>query len=344
MSTRVMTAWQLFGHGIENLRKASIPIPQPKNGEILVKVAAVSLNYRDKLVVQGGYFPLDLQFPFIPASDMVGTVMAIGPEVTRFKEGDRVSGNFRSRWLDGKHSYTQADHGQMLGGPLPGVLAQYVVLPESASVKVPAYLSDSEASTLPIAALTPWMALVETGHLRPGQSVLVQGTGGVSLFGIQIAKMLGASVYVTSRDDDKLERAKALGATGLINSVRHPQWAAKVLELTGGNGVDHILDVIGGDALGQSVQAVADEGRITSIGFLGSGTGTFDILPLLSKRAVIQGNSVGPRQAFENMLAAFSAQELRPVIDTVYPFEDVHAALSHLDRGAFGKIVIEVGR
>jgi NADPH:quinone reductase-like Zn-dependent oxidoreductase len=344
MITTTMRAWQLSAHGLHNLKNVSLPVPRPNAGELLIEVAAASLNYRDKLVAEGGYFPIEMSFPFIPASDMVGRVVEVGAGVTRFREGDRVSGNFRTRWLDNGRAYGQAEHGQTLGGPLPGVLAQYIVLPEDVAVAVPPYLSDAEAATLPIAALTPWVALAELGHLRAGQVVLVQGTGGVSLFALQIARMLGAEVIVTSRDDGKLDRARQLGASETINTVRHPQWSEKVLRLTGGTGVQHIIDVIGGEGLRQSVDAIADEGRITSIGFLSSNIGTFDILPLLAKRALIQGNSVGSRPAFERMNKAFETRELHPVIGQLYEFDDVPAAFSHLERGAFGKIVIRLER
>ncbi|HEY4072404.1 MAG TPA: NAD(P)-dependent alcohol dehydrogenase [Herbaspirillum sp.] len=337
-----MKAWQLSAYGLNNLQLASLPIPVPGEGDVLVRVSAVSLNYRDKLAVEGGYFPDEPAFPFVPASDMAGEIVGAGAKVSRFRIGDRVSGNFRTRWIDRLAPYSLADHSLSLGGPLNGVLAEYIVLPEYAIVKAPSSLSDEEVSTLPIAALTPWYALIETGHLKAGQTVLVQGTGGVSLFGMQIAQAHGAKVIVTSRDDAKLERTKALGASGFINTRTTPAWAARALELTNGQGVDHILDVMGGDSLQQSLDAVAPEGRITCIGFLQGANVNFNVIPLLVKRAVIQGNSVAPRSAFEAMNRAFDEYGIKPVIEKVYPFSDVPSAFEHLARGAFGKVVISL--
>lgn len=337
-----MRAWQLPTFGLSNLELAERPIPSPGPGEVLVKVGAVSLNYRDKLVVEGQLLPDRPAMPFIPVSDMAGKIAAIGDGVTRFVVGDRVMGNFWTQWIDGAPPPEMRRHGQSLGGPLPGALAEYVVISEDVAVATPSSLSDEEASTLPIAALTAWFALVETGRLTAGQTVLVQGTGGVSLFGLQIAAALGARVIVTSRDAGKLERAKKLGAFDGINTSVTPAWAAEALKATEGNGVDHILEMIGGDNLHQSLEALASGGHIAQIGFLGGEDISLTAVPLMLRRAVIQGISVGHRCSFEEMNGAIERHGIKPVIDHVYPFGEAHAAFAHLDRGPFGKVVLSI--
>jgi NADPH:quinone reductase-like Zn-dependent oxidoreductase len=337
--TETMDAWQVAAPGWHNLRLVSQPVPSPGPGEILVQVGAASLNYRDKVVVDG-LLKIPLTFPFVPLSDMAGTVISVGAGVTRFQAGDRVTSHFRTRWLDAVSPHTQAEHGQTLGVPLAGMLAAYVVLPDYAAVATPPSLTDEEAATLPIAALTAWYALVDQGKLKAGQSVLVQGTGGVSLFGVQFAAMIGARAIVTSRSAGKLQRAAALGATDLIDTIETPDWATRALALTGGVGVDHILDVLGGSAFNQSLKAVAPEGRVTAIGFMDGMEARFPVIDLLIKRALVQGSSVGHRQAFEEMNRAVDRHKLKPVIDTVYPFAEAPRAFDHLDRGAFGKVVV----
>jgi NADPH:quinone reductase-like Zn-dependent oxidoreductase len=235
-----------------------------------------------------------------------------------------------------------AVYGGSLGGPLPGVLAEYILLHEAGAVAPPASLSDTEASTLAIAALTAWYAYFETGKLTPGQTVVVQGTGGVALFGMQIAQAIGARVIITSRDPAKLARAMALGAWQGIDTTDRPDWDKAVLEMTEGRGADHILEIIGGDNLIRSVRAVMPGGRISLIGLLAGLQITADILPLLVKRIVIQGISVAPRKAFEAMNAALEIMAIKPVIDAVYSFDQVPQAFAHLDRGPFGKIVVKI--
>ena len=236
---------RLPSFGLKNLELAEAPMPTPASNEVLIRVAAVSLNYRDKLVIEGELLPDRPAMPFVPVSDMAGEVVAIGADVSRFKVGDRVLGNFWTQWIDGAPPREMTRHSLSLGGPLPGMLAEYVTLHEDFVVKAPASLTDEEASTLPVAALTAWFALIETGHLKAGQTVLVQGTGGVALFGLQIAQAFGARVIVTSRSAEKLERAKALGAFGVIDTHANPDWTAAALDLTDGHGVDHVLELIG---------------------------------------------------------------------------------------------------
>jgi NADPH:quinone reductase-like Zn-dependent oxidoreductase len=338
----MMRVWQLPAFGLSNLALARRPIPTPTRGEVLVRVGAVALNYRDKLVIEGELLPYRPAMPFVPVSDMAGEIVAVGEHVSRFAIGDRVMGHFWTRWIDGAPPPEMRAHGLSLGGPLSGVLSEYITLPEEAAVRAPAYLSDREAATLPIAALTAWFALIEAGKLRAGQNVLVQGTGGVSIFGLQIAQALGARVIVTSRDAAKLERAKALGAFHGIDTLRTPDWAVEALVATDGRGVDHVLELIGGDNLRQSLEALASEGRIAQIGFLRSPEIALGAVPLMLRRATLQGVSVGHRRGFETMIEAFARHELRPVIDRAYPFEDMLQAFAHLDRGPFGKVVVSV--
>jgi NADPH:quinone reductase-like Zn-dependent oxidoreductase len=222
-------------------------------------------------------------------------------------------------------------------------LAEYIVLDEQALVAKPDYLTDDEAATLPIAALTAWYALVEKAELKEGQTVLIQGTGGVSIFGLQLATALGAKAIVTSSSEEKLARAKALGAVHGINYARVPNWEEAVLDLTSQKGVDHVLEVVGGDSLARSIKAVKVTGQISVIGLLERPTSAIEILPMLHKEIVIRGiGGAGPRRAFEEMNNAFTKFQLRPVIDRVYAFGEALSAFRHLERGAFGKVVIAV--
>ncbi|CAB3774353.1 zinc-dependent alcohol dehydrogenase family protein [Paraburkholderia humisilvae] len=337
-----MKQWQLPAFGLQQLAIADAPIPQPGPHELLIKVRAVSLNYRDKLVVEGDLLPDRPAMPFVPCSDMSGEVVATGAAVTRFKAGDRVLGHFWTQWIDGVPPPTMARHGLSLGGPLPGMLAEYVTLEEHAAVRAPTTVTDAEASTLPIAALTAWFALVETGHLQAGQTVLVQGTGGVALFGLQIAQALGAQVIVISRHAEKLSRVKALGSCAVIDTQVTPGWANAVERLTHGRGVDHVLEILGGSNIEHSVAALAPGGRIAQIGFLEGPDIALPVIRLMLKRAIIQGISVGHRSAFERMNRYFDEYSIKPVIDRVFSFHDVPAAFDHLERGPFGKVVISV--
>ena len=306
-------------------------------------VQAVSLNYRDKLVVENG-MGMPLKMPLVPVSDMAGRVVKTGVGVTRFTEGERVIAAFAPEWIDGHIPPGTARHPsyRTLGGILPGVLAEYVCFPESWLVAAPTTLSDAEASTLPVAGLTAWFALVERGGLRAGDSVLVQGTGGVALFGLQIAKAMGARVIVTSSSDEKLQRTQELGADALINRQREP-WAEATCRLTQDKGVDHILELAGGHDLANALQAVAVGGRISQIGVIEGMTLSGDIGMLLLKAVVIQGISVGHRRSLEDLVRAVDTMRLKPVIDSRYPFSDAPAAFERLSQGPFGKVVITLG-
>lgn len=341
MSNASMKVWQIGRFGLDALEVTERPVPAPGPRELLVRVGAVSLNYRDRLVVEGAMIP-DLPLPFVPASDAAGEVIALGEDVSRFRVGDRVTSHFLPAWIDGTGSGTEGDY-VSLGGPLPGVLAEYVALDEQAVVATPPYLSDHEASTLPIAAVTAWAALVEYGGLRPGQTVLVEGTGGVSIFALQLAVAAGARVIVTSSSDERLARAKALGASDGVNYVRHPEWSRQVLDLTDGRGVDHIVEVVGGDNVKQAVKALARNGHLALIGIMQGLSLNLDIVPFMRRRAMLRGVLVGSRRSFESVNRALEARQIHPVIDKDYPFAEVPAAFEHLKRGAFGKVVVRLG-
>ena len=274
--------------GIENLAIADRPEPKPGPGQVLVKMKAWSLNYRDIMMVKGWYNP-KLNLPFVPLSDGVGEVIGVSDGVTRVKTGDRVAGCFMQRWSAGE--LTDAASKSALGGAIEGVLAEQVVLHEEGVVPVPKHLTDEEAATLPCAALTAWHALVTQGQLKAGDSVLVQGTGGVSIFALQFARMMGARVIATSSSNAKLGRVKQMGASDGINYKETPAWEEKVKELTGGQGVDHIVEVGGAGTFNQSMKCVRLGGTVSLIGVL-AGKGEVNLLPVLMK-GVRAGHFVG---------------------------------------------------
>jgi NADPH:quinone reductase-like Zn-dependent oxidoreductase len=335
-----MRAWNLQNFGLENLKLVNVPTPKPGPNELLVKVSAVSLNFRDKAIVDGIYEPEMIPKPLIPVSDAAGVVVDAGPNVTRFKTGDRVTSHLYSKWIDGLPGPNEPDY--CFGAPLPGGLAEYMIIHEDSAVRAPANMTDEEASTLPIAALTAWFALVEYGNLKAGHTVLVQGTGGVSIFGVQIATALGAKVIATSSSDEKLARVKALGATHGINYSKTKEWHKAALELTNGLGVDQLLEVVGGDGINDSVQATRVGGHIPIIGFMAGQMAAVNLMPVIFRQTRIQGIAVGHRRAFEEMNVVLEKSGVKPVIDNIYPFDQAIAAYQHLAKGAFGKIVITV--
>jgi NADPH:quinone reductase and related Zn-dependent oxidoreductases len=336
--TDTMRRWSLKALGRENLALERVAIPEPGLGEVLVNVAAVSLNYRDKLAIDKA-FSRSHAYPFVPLSDMAGTVVANGPGARRFSAGDRVLTVFMPDWPDGP--IPGPDQAKCIGGDYDGMLADYVVLPERFLLKTPDHLSHAEASTLPIAALTAWYALVELGGIRAGQTVVVQGTGGVALFGLKIAKLHGATVIVTSSSDDKLQAAKKLGADGLIN-YRSENWADAVLRLTAGRGADHILEIAGGANLARSLEAATEGGRVWLIGLLDGLDLAGDFGHLARRRLRVEGIRVGSRRSYEDMMRAVDTAKLVPVIDSRFAFEKFPDALNRLDQGPFGKIVVDV--
>jgi NADPH:quinone reductase-like Zn-dependent oxidoreductase len=343
MSQETMRAWVMSGLGRCNLSLAQVAVPRPGVHEVLVRVAAVSLNYRDRLVVENG-MGMPLSFPFTPGSDLAGEVVALGEGASRFQTGQRVISHFTTGWQDGELSRIDGPYGPALGAPLPGVLSEYVVLPEAWLAAAPETLDDVEASTLPVAGLTAWFALVELGKLKAGESVLLQGTGGVSLFGLQIAAAQGAEAIITSSSAEKLARAqKLVSGSGVrvqgIDRSREQAWGEAAWRLTAGRGVDHLLDVAAGD-LTQSLAAIKPGGRISAIGVIDAFDFRLPALPLLVKHVVLQGIFVGHRRALEDLVRAVDRLQLKPVVDQVYDVTELPAALDHLERGPFGKLVL----
>jgi NADPH:quinone reductase-like Zn-dependent oxidoreductase len=292
-------------------------------------------------VIESG-MGLHLTFPFTPASDMAGVVVDVGEGASRFKPGDRVISTFSPGWIDGlNEGSARRPPYKTLGGVYPGVLSDFLALPDGWLSRAPETLDEAEASTLPCAGLTAWFALVERGRLRAGQIVLVHGTGGVALFGLQIASAHGAETIVVSRDEAKLARAKALGADFGVNR-NAADWIAAVLELTGDRGADQILETVGGANLGGSIRAAAMGGHIAVIGVLDGFEVSGPVGQLMLKSLTIQGIGVGHRRSLEEFVRAVDRVALKPVIDARYALSDLPRALDHLDRGPFGKIVIEM--
>jgi NADPH:quinone reductase-like Zn-dependent oxidoreductase len=337
-----MRRWTIEGaFGLDNLRIGDSPEPSPGPGEVALRMRAASLNYRDLLTVKGLYNPKQ-PLPLVPCSDGVGEVVEVGDGVTRVAPGDRVATLFSQGWLKGEP--TAAELRSTLGGPIDGTLTERMVLPEGGVIPVPDHLSDAEAACLPCAGLTAWTALVELGRVTAGDVVLVQGTGGVSLFALQFASALGARTIVTSSSDAKLERARALGAWKTVNYREQPDWGKVVRALTGGVGVDHVVEVGGAGTLPQSLKAVRVGGAISMIGVLSGTRSEMDLIPVLMQQVRIQGVLVGSREGFERMNRAVEASQLRPVVDTVIPFDEAPEAFAVMERaGHFGKIAVEIG-
>jgi NADPH:quinone reductase-like Zn-dependent oxidoreductase len=338
-----MQAIELRQFGLDNLAHVAQEKPQPGPGEVLMRIRAASLNYRDRVLIDGSYMP-NLRFPLVPVSDGAGEVVAIGQggqAVPRWKVGDRVTTHYTTSWLAGE--MTEAHQAAKLGGPLQGMLREYAVLPESALVATPAHLSDAEAATLPIAALTAWNAL-QDANLRAGQTVLLQGTGGVSLFALQFAKVIGARVIITSSSDAKLGRAIALGAHHGINYRDTPNWGEAARALNGGRGIDVVVEVGGAHTLAQSLTAIRQCGTIAVIGFLGGlGAGPDVVRALVQKRARMLGISVGHRESFEAMNRVIELHKIKPIIDRSFPLTQTADAFRHFGSSdLFGKVVISI--
>jgi NADPH:quinone reductase-like Zn-dependent oxidoreductase len=326
--------------GFDHLVAADRPTPEPGPGQVLLRMRAASLNYRDILTVRGHYNPRQ-PLPLIPCSDGAGVVEAVGDGVQRVAVGDRVATAFSQTWIAGPPSLEKLRG--TLGGPLDGTLAEFMVLDAGGVVPVPDSLSDVEAASLPCAALTAWSALVEQGGVTAGQTVLVQGTGGVSIFALQIATMIGARVIATSSSDDKLERVRRLGAWQTINYRDEPSWGKAARRLTGGEGVDHVVEVGGAGTLEQSLKAVRVGGTVSVIGVLSGITSELSIIPLLMSQLRLQGILVGSREGFERMLRAMEAHQLRPVVDRVFPLDEAREAFDYMASGAhLGKVCIEI--
>lgn len=336
-----MRSYQINEFGIDNLQTVEQDVPVPGEGEILVRMRAASLNYRDVMVANGAYNPR-MKLPAIPFSDGSGDVVEIGKGVSSWKKGDRICSVVIPGWQNGGPTAAGAKTAIGAGGPT-GVLREYAVFAEDAVVAAPGRLSYEEAASLPCAAVTAWHALVISGRTKPGDTVLTLGTGGVSVFAVQFAKALGARVISTSSSDEKIERVRALGADETINYRETPDWEKRVIELTNGLGVDHVVEVGGTGTLGRSVKAVRTGGHIALIGALDM-AGEFNPIPVFMKGLRVQGIFVGSREMFEEMCAFISQKELRPVIDKKFAFADAKAALHYMDSGShFGKIVVGIG-
>lgn len=326
------------GEGIDRLRPVDLPVPEPRRGEVVLRMRAASLNYRDLEIVRGTYHA-GFALPMVPLSDGVGEVAAVGEGVTRVKPGDRVATTFWQGWIAG--DFEGIERAVPLGGPGPGVLAEYVRLDAEGVVAVPEPLTDAEAATLPCAALTAWTSLVAEGGIKPGDTVLVQGTGGVAIFALQFAVAAGARAIVTSSSDEKLERARDLGAAGTVNYRTTPEWDAAVRDLTGGRGVDHVIEVGGPGTFARSLAAIRTGGQINVIGYLGGKSAEINPMQIMFRRARIRGIPVGSRDSFEAMNRAIAATGLRPVIDGSFPWTEAREALRHLEAAQhFGKVVL----
>lgn len=324
--------------GIDAVRCVERPDPTPKPGEALVRIRASSLNYRDLVITRGGYARNDTR-PVIPLSDGAGEVVAVGEGSTKFKKGDRVVANFFRDWIAGDVAEEQML--SSLGGGIDGMLCELVCLPEQAWLPIPEHLSFEEAATLPCAAVTAWQALVSLGKLKAGDTVLTLGTGGVSIFALQFAKLHGATVIATSSSDDKLGRAKELGADHGINYKTIPEWHEEVRRITNGRGVDNVVEVGGPGTFEKSLASTAVSGRVSLIGVLTGGAGAVNPMLALFNRITVQGIYVGSVEMFAGMNRAITGSEMRPVIDRVFGFDEALDAYRYLKSGAhFGKVVI----
>ena len=336
-----MRVWQISSFGIDSLEFVERPTPSPEAGEVLIRVRAISFNYRDLLVVKGLYNPR-LRLPRIPVSDGAGEVAAVGDDVTNWKPGDRVAAIFMQNWLDGPP--TAGKSRRALGGDIDGMLAEYVVLKETGLVAIPEHLSFQEAATLPCAAVTAWNAL-SAGDLKPGATVLIQGTGGVAIFALQLARLRGARVLGISSSSEKLERAYSLGLDAGVNYKENPEWDRWALDETGGQGVDLVVEVGGLATLPRSLRALRIGGAIAQVGVLSGTTdpAAFPITTILHKQIRMQGIYVGSRKDFEDLNKAISLATLRPVGENFH-WSQAREALARMEEGShFGKLVLTVG-
>ena len=324
--------------GIDSLSLVERPDPTPGPRQVLVRVKATSLNYRDLLTVEAQYARVAPKPDLVPLSDGAGEVVAVGPGVSRLKVGDRVAGCFMQKWIGG--AIDETAQGSAMGGALDGMLTELAVLEEDGAVKLPEALSFEEGATLPCAAVTAWHALVEIGNLKAGDTVLVQGSGGVSIFALQFAKMFGARVIATSSSAAKAERLKQMGAEAVIDYKATPDWDKEAMRLTANRGADIIVEVGGAGTLPRSFGAARLGGKIAVIGLL-TGLAQVDPMPILRRNLRVQGLYVGSKQMFEAMNRAIEAGGLKPVIDKVFPFAEAKEAYRHLkSQRHFGKIVI----
>ena len=335
-----MRAMEVQGsYGLENLKAAEREVPKPGPGQVLIKMKAASLNYRDLAIVSG--FGGGYNLPLVPLSDGAGEVAEVGDGVAHIKAGDRVCTSFFQAWQAGEPAPLAL--GTSLGGPIDGCAQDYMCLSADGVAKVPETISDAEAACLPCAALTAWRALVVEGGIKPGDTVLLQGTGGVSIFALQFAKSAGAEVIITSSSDEKLERAKALGADHLINYKATPDWAAEARKLTGGRGVDHVVEVGGAETFPQSIMAARLGGHIAVIGILSGLVKDLNVAAIFSSNLHINGITVGSRTQLEEMIRAMALNGIHPVIDQHFGLDEIRGALETMQGAShFGKIVLDI--
>jgi len=335
-----MRAWAIEDEwNIDHLRLTTRKEPRPGPGQVLVRMKAASLNYRDSYVIVRGYGSFTGNLPLVPISDGVGEVVEIGAGVTRARVGDRVCPNFCQAWIGGDPTLERLS--QSLGGPIDGTMVDLMCLPEAGVCAIPEHLSDEQAAGLPCAALTAWSAVITHDTLGPGSRVLVQGTGGVALFALQFAKLLGAHVTVISSSDAKLARVRQLGADAGINYVSTPEWYKPAREISGGRGFDHIVELGGEKTLPQSLRCIRPGGTLSMIGVLSGGALAAPLGLVVTRQVRLQGITVGSRDGFEAMLRAIDQHKLQPVVDQVFAFEQLKEALAYMKAGAqFGKVCI----
>ena len=327
--------------GLDQIQVIEAPDPTPGPGEVLVRMRAVSLNYRDLLMVQGMYARGPATGgPITPLSDGCAVVEAVGPGVTRVKPGDRVATMFFQNWISGPPTVEKLM--SSLGSPIPGAGRELAVFSEQGVSKVPEFLTDHQVATLPCAGLTAWRALFEDADLAPGDTVVLQGTGGVSIFGLQFAHAAGLRTLITSSSDEKLARAKAMGADHLANYKTEPEWSKAVRAATGGVGADLIIEVGGGGTIEQSLKAIRIGGHVAIVGVVAGMGGGFNTASLSGHSAKLQGLSVGSRDMFEAMCRAIELHRIAPVVDKVFPWTQARAAFAAMQGGEhFGKIVLQ---
>ncbi|MEZ5730132.1 MAG: NAD(P)-dependent alcohol dehydrogenase [Burkholderiaceae bacterium] len=336
-----MRVFQIEGDwGFDNLKLSTRPEPKPGPGQVMLRMKASSLNYRDLVVPDRGYGRFTGELPLIPISDGVGEVVEVGSGVTRVKVGERVCPTFCQDWIAGEPTLERLS--RSLGGPIDGTMTELMVVSEQGVVKVPESLTDIEASTLPCAALTAWSALHTCSTTRPGTRVLIQGSGGVALFALQFAKAAGAHVTMISSSDEKIEKLRAMGADAAINYRTTPEWAKATQEITGGRGYDHIVELGGEKTLPQSLRCIRPGGVLSMIGILSGNTIATPLGLIITRQVRLQGVTVGHRDGFEAMAAAIEQHGIQPVIDRRFAFGELKEAMLYMKSGAqFGKICID---
>ncbi len=324
----------------ENIRISERPLPIPRDGQVRVKISANALNYRDLIIPLRGYGKRMQALPLVMLSDGAGSIDAVGPGVSQVQVGERVCPVFYQSWLSGAPDNARFRYS--LGCEQDGTMADYIVLPAEGVCAAPNHLTDVEAATLPTAAVTAWRALVTEGRIKPGDTVLVQGTGGVSLFALQFAKLLGARVIATSSSDQKLAKVRALGADETINYRENEQWGKAAREIAEGTGIDHVIEVGGAGTLEQSLRAIRTGGTISLIGVLAGPDCKVPLGQVVTRHIRLQGITVGSRDDFEAMATAIAQHKLRPVVDRVFAFDELGMALDYLASGQhFGKVCIQ---